>query len=69
MTLSLEQISLFLGILVAICTLLDMRLKRIEKKLDEHNGYAKMFSEVKSDIAELRTDVKWLRGRKNEESN
>jgi hypothetical protein len=46
-----------------------MRLKRIEKKLDEHNGYAKMFSEVKSDIAELRTDVKWLRGRKNEESN
>lgn len=43
---------------------LDDRLEHIDAKLDEHNGYAKMFAEVSKAIVELQTDVKWLRDKK-----
>lgn len=41
---------------------MDDRLKSIESKVDEHNGYAKMFSEVRESIVAIETDIKWLRG-------
>lgn len=42
--------------------LLDQRLESIDKKLDEHNGYAKRFEEVAVSLAELRTEIKNLKG-------
>lgn len=42
-------------------TQLDDKLKDIENKLDEHNGYAKMFSELKDSIIAMQTDIKWIK--------
>ena len=39
---------------------LQSRLKDIEGKLDEHNGYAKMLAEVSKDIAVIKNDIKTL---------
>ena len=36
------------------------RLKVIEKKLDEHNGYAQRFEKIGIDIAEIRTKIEHL---------
>ena len=37
---------------------LDERLKSVEKKLDEHNGYAKKFEAIQIDIAKISTEIK-----------
>lgn len=37
---------------------LDERLKSVEKKLDEHNGYAKKFESIQVDIARISTEIK-----------
>ena len=39
---------------------LEDRLKSVEKKLDEHNGYAKRFAEIQTDIAVIKNDIKTL---------
>jgi len=36
-------------------TKLEMRLQSVEKKLDEHNGYAKRFEEIGKDIVYIKT--------------
>ena len=38
-------------------TKLEMRLESVEKKLDEHNGYAKRFEEIGRDIAVIKTKL------------
>ena len=38
-------------------TKLEMRLQSVEKKLDEHNGYAKRFEEIGRDIAVIKTKL------------
>ncbi len=40
---------------------LEDRLRSVEKKLDEHNGYAKRFGEISTDIAVIKNDIKHLR--------
>lgn len=52
-------------------TQLDGKLKAIESKLDEHNGYSKLYAEhskalqdIANTIIEMQTDIKWLRGQK-----
>lgn len=40
---------------------LDERLKSVEKKLDEHNGYAKKFETIQIDIAKISTEIKDLK--------
>lgn len=35
----------------------QQRLENIERKLDEHNGYAQRFEEVAVSLAELRTEL------------
>ena len=45
-------------------TQLDDKLKTIENKLDEHNGYAKLFSDVKESIVAIQTDINWLKEKK-----
>lgn len=37
------------------------QLEVINKKLDEHNGYAKKFGEVEKSIAGLARDVEWIK--------
>ena len=39
---------------------LDERLKSVEKKLDEHNGYAKKFESIQIDIAKISTKLESL---------
>ena len=40
---------------------LEDRLKSVEKKLDEHNGYAKLFGSITTDIAVIKNDIKNLK--------
>lgn len=39
---------------------LEMRLQSVEKKLDEHNGYASRFAEIGEDIAVIKTKMEML---------
>ena len=39
---------------------LQNRLESIEGKLDEHNGYAKLFQQIQTDIAVIKNDIKTL---------
>ena len=39
---------------------LEDRLKSVEKKLDEHNGYASRFATIQTDIAVIKNDIKNL---------
>ena len=39
---------------------LQNRLENIETKLDVHNGYAALFSEISKDIAVIKNDIKTL---------
>jgi hypothetical protein len=41
-------------------TRLEMRLQSVEKKLDEHNGYAQRFATIQTDIAVIKNDIKTL---------
>lgn len=43
-------------------TKLEMRLESVEKKLDEHNGYAKRFEEIGRDIAVIKVKLEALKG-------
>jgi len=36
------------------------RLKSIEQKVDEHNGYAKRFEEIAVALGEIRTELKHI---------
>lgn len=42
---------------------LDERLKSVEKKLDEHNGYAKKFESIQIDIAKISTKLESVEGK------
>jgi len=42
---------------------LDERLKNVEKKLDEHNGYAQKFETIQIDIAKISTKLENLEGK------
>lgn len=39
---------------------MEEKLKSVEKKLDEHNGYAKLLSDVQADIAVIKSEIKTL---------
>jgi len=39
---------------------LEDRLKSVERKLDEHNGYASRFNEIGIDIAVIKNEIKNL---------
>lgn len=41
-----------------------VRLDRLEKKVDEHNGYAKKFEEIGKDIAIIKTELEFIRKNK-----
>ena len=39
---------------------LEDRISALEKKIDIHNGYAEKFSEIGTDIAVIKNDIKTL---------
>ena len=39
---------------------LDDRLAGVERRLDEHNNYASKFSEIQTDIAVIKNDIKTM---------
>lgn len=41
-------------------TQLENRLKSIEKKLDQHNGYADKITEIATDVAVIKTKIEML---------
>jgi hypothetical protein len=41
----------------------DERLKSVEKKLDEHNGYAQKFETIQIDIAKISTKLESVEGK------
>lgn len=43
--------------------MLDDRLEHIDEKLEEHNGYAKLFSETSMSIVALKKDIEWIKGK------
>ena len=42
---------------------IQMRLDSIEKKVDEHNGYAKRFEAIGNDITEIRTALEFIKNK------
>lgn len=42
---------------------LDERLKSVEKKLDEHNGYAQKFEKIQIDITKISTKLESMEGK------
>lgn len=42
---------------------INENMQRMEKKLDEHNGYAIKFGEIQKDIAVMKNDIKYLRSK------
>lgn len=39
----------------------ELKFEQIEKKLDEHNGFAQKFAEAHDSIVSLSNDVKWIK--------
>lgn len=37
------------------------RMEIIEKKLDEHNGYAKKFGQIETDVTKIQKDIEYLK--------
>lgn len=42
---------------------MDSKLKDVEAKLDEHNGYARRFEEIEKAIVAIQKDISFLRER------
>ena len=42
-------------------TKLDDKLEQIDERITEHNNYAKLFSELKDTITEMKTEIKWIK--------
>ncbi len=40
--------------------LIDERLRQMEEKIDIHNGYAEKFTQISTDIAVIKNDIKTL---------
>lgn len=41
--------------------LLEYRMEQVEKKLDTHNGYSKLFAETTEVIAKIQTDIEVIK--------
>lgn len=55
--------------LVGSASLINWRLKSLEKKVDEHNGYAQKFAESSKDLALMQKDIEFIREKMNERSS
>ena len=46
--------------------LIRYRLRVVESKIDEHNGYAKMYTEAHEDILLIKKDMEYLKDKVND---
>lgn len=49
------------GSILSSAALINWRLKSLEKKVEEHNGYAKMFSEHTTEIKLIAKDIQYIK--------
>ena len=42
---------------------IDEKINRLEKKVDEHNGYGKKFGEVATSLVSMAKDIEYLKNR------
>lgn len=45
----------------ASASLVNWRLKKLEDKVDEHNGYAQKYAETHEDIALIKQDICYIK--------
>lgn len=62
-----------IGVLIAniqqnkkTAALLDYRMSQVERKLDDHNGYARKITEVELAIVAIQKDIAYLREQEND---
>lgn len=55
-------VSGFISAMVA-SSLIKYRIDELEKKVDEHNGYAKKFADTSKDIALIQKDIEHIKER------
>lgn len=46
---------------ISSATLINYRLKKLEDKVDEHNGYAQKYAETHEDIALIKQDIGYIK--------
>jgi len=51
------------GSIIGTASLINWRLQALEKKVDSHNNYAKMFSETTTDIALMKQEIQFIKER------
>lgn len=61
----IAMVSAATGIITAIATLslLDYRMKQVEKKIDIHNGYASRFEEIELAITAIQKDIEYIKNK------
>lgn len=46
---------------VGSATLVNYRLKKLEEKVDKHNGYSDTIAQMKTDIAVMKNDLTYIK--------
>jgi cell division protein FtsX len=47
--------------IVGSASLVNYRLKKLEEKVDEHNGYATKIATITTDIAVIKNDITYIK--------
>jgi len=51
------------GSIIGTASLINWRLQALEKKVDSHNNYAKMFADTTKEIALMGQEIKYIKER------
>lgn len=46
---------------LASASLVNWRLKKLEEKVDKHNGYSDKIASITTDIAVMKTDINYIK--------
>lgn len=50
-----------IGSVLASASLVNWRLKKLEEKVDKHNGYSDKIASITTDIAVMKTDINYIK--------
>lgn len=50
-----------IGSVLASASLVNWRLKKLEEKVDKHNGYSDKIASITTDIAVMKTDITYIK--------
>ncbi len=50
-----------IGSVIASASLVNWRLKKLEEKVDKHNGYSDKIASITTDIAVMKTDITYIK--------